>query len=208
MGMLVLLAAFGYILAVDASAHVNANIYYNKTYAEYNVTSYQLCFLLNQSNLYGAASHLTFSTYTLIPFEVVVTIGELLIFVTVIEFICAQAPQSMRSFLISTTFFMYGISAIVLSLFMLPFGFGFQATWHHLTYSCGTVFFSFVIGFGVFGFISYLYIAKWYKNRQRGGQNNINYQTVVEGYYEKIIEERERQKERSSTNPQTSYFTL
>lgn len=194
LGMLVLLAAFTYLLAVDASAHVVTNRSYKTLYKDHNASSYQLCFLYSQNSSYGNTSHLTLSSFTLVPFLMMTTVGELLIFLTILEFICAQAPQSMRSFLISSTFFVYGVSAIAMSLFILPFGMGFKSTLEHLTYSCGTVFFSFVIGFGTAGFIVYLYVCKWYKNRQRGGQHNINYQTVIESYYEKVIDERQRQK--------------
>ncbi len=207
LGIVVLLAALGYIMIVDATSHYNADI--QRNIVKYNNgNSYQLCFLYNESNLYGNATHLTFSPYTLVPYIVMVTISELLIFLTLLEFICAQAPRSMRSFLISISLFIHGVSAIAMSLFVLPFGAGFKNNLNHLKVSCGSIFFAFVISFGVFGFIVYYYIAKWYKDRQRGGQYNINYQTVIEGYYERMIEERQREEKQQLRNSQTSYFSL
>ena len=203
LGMLAYVIGFCYLLAVDATAHINTNIKYAAN-AEYN-SSYQMCFLYNQSTQYGD-SHLTFSPYTLVPFTMILVIGELLIFLTVTEFICAQAPGSMRSFLISIYFFVYGISAILMSLILLPFGFGFKNNLKHLPFSCGSIFFAFATAIGVFGLIIYIFTAKWYKNRQRGGQNNINYQTVVEGYYEQLIAERERRQ--STVFDQTTYYNL
>ena len=205
-GMLLLLVAFAYLLAVDTSVHIIADVKNNATFFKLHISSNQICFLFNETAKYGSATHLPLSPYTLVPFMVLLTIAELFILLTVLEFICAQAPASMRSSLISLNFFCYGICAVFLSLFLLPFGFGFKDHLSHLKFSCGSTLLLSVIVVGILGFTLYCVIAKWYKNRQRGGQTNINYQSVIEGYYERMIEDRERRK--SIRTEQTSHYLL
>jgi len=203
-GMLLLLVAFAYLLAVDAAAHSIADK--DSAIFKLNISSNQICFMFNETADFGSATHIPLSPYSLVPFIVLLTIAELLIFLTMLEFICAQAPGSMRSFLISLNFFSYGICAIFLSLFLLPFGYGFKNHLRHLRLSCGSTLLLSVIVVGVLGFALYVYVAKWYKNRQRGGQNNINYQSVIERHYERIIEDRERHNRMRSE--QVSHYLL
>ena len=49
--------------------------------------------------------------------------------------------------------------------------------------SCGSWYLIISIGIGIIGFMIYITVAKWYKNRERDGRH-INEQTVLEGYYE------------------------
>ena len=134
--------------------------------------------------------HVETSPFSLVPIIVIITIGELLVFIATFEFICAQSPYSMRGLIIGIVYFIFGMFAGIMAVLVISFALGFKNHTSNLPLSCGSSYILAVIGIGVVGLVLYIIVAKWYKKRQRGGQSNINHQTVVEGYYENCIRQR------------------
>ena len=169
LGMLLMMIGHLSLFAVDYIGHDQASARYNGT-----------CFFLKGSR------DLEFNPYYLVPIIAGMSIGELLIFVSALEFICAQSPYSMRGLIIGIFYFILGLFslfvALVILLFALPFKY-ISST--NLVLSCGNSYSLGVLVIGAFGLVLYVFITKWYKNRQRGGQYNINPQAVLEDYFER-----------------------
>ena len=166
LGMLVMLIGHGCLFAIDFTAHQ-----------------------LDHSGclFFYSHSHVDFSPFYLVPIIIIMSIGELLVFIAVLEFLCAQSPYNMRGLIIGILFFLYGIFNALVSLVMLIFALAFKHASSSVVLSCGSSYTLGVVSIGIFGFVLYIFTAKWYKKRQRGGQNNINHQSVVEDYFEQRL---------------------
>ena len=170
LGMLVMLIGHCCLFAIDFTAH-------QLQYRTNNVLGYGGC-------LFYSNGRLDFSPFYLVPIIVIMSIGELLVFIAVLEFLCAQSPYNMRGLIIGIFYFLYGIFSALVSLVMLIFAGAFIRTSSSVVLSCGSSYTLGVVSIGIFGFVLYIFTAKRYKKRQRGGQNNINHQSVVEDYFE------------------------
>lgn len=110
--------------------------------------------------------------------------GEMLVFISTTEFVVAQSPYGMRGLILGINFMLYGIfvglGATILTTFSLVWE-------YHKTEkqpSCGTSFIMTLVVISFVGLLAYLVAVSKYKGRQRGGQVDINHQTILEGYYE------------------------
>ena len=122
----------------------------------------------------------------LIPIIVIMAFGEMLASISTLEFIVAQSPYGMRGLMIGINFMLYGVFVGFGATVLTAFSLGFKHA-HPYTLglpSCGTSFLMAVVSIGCVGALAYLYFMGRYKERQRGGQVDINYQTILEGYYE------------------------
>ncbi len=136
--------------------------------------------------LFYPDANLQFSSFGLVPIIVFMSVGELFTFIAVYEFICAQSPYSMRGLVIGVFFFIYGLFNALVGLIIVIFALTFKSE-ASLLLSCGSSYSLSVLTLGILGFFFYVFIARWYKKRQRGGQYNVNPQAVVEVYYEQKI---------------------
>lgn len=168
-GMFVVLFGLSCMLAMDAVAH---------SFTEDGV---QICMF------YGQKKNVSVNSLYLVPVIVVMAIGEMLVFISTLEFICAQAPYSMRGMMIGISFMIYGLSIGVVSVVLAVFSEGMKKKYESETKgpSCGTWYIMTILIIGCVGTILYIIAAKQYRKRQRGGQKDVNQQTVVEGYYER-----------------------
>lgn len=110
-------------------------------------------------------------------------IGEMLVFISTFEFIVAQSPHGMRGLILGLWFMMYGMTVGFLSTVLMAFSVGFNNV-NFRQPSCGTSYFSAVVVLGGVGTLLYFVAVCLYKERQRGGQVDVNHQTILEGYYE------------------------
>ena len=121
----------------------------------------------------------------LIPVIMLMALGEMLMFLSTLEFIVAQSPYSMRGLILGLFFMFYGIAVGFGSAILTIFGLIFEHIDHHSSQpSCGTSYIMAVVLIGFIGGLLYAIVTRYYKDRQRGGQVDINHQTVLEGYYE------------------------
>ena len=164
LGMFVVLIGLSSLLTLDAVAH--------------SVTEENVC-------MFYTGIPIPRSPWYLIPVIVIMTVGELLVILPILEFVCAQAPYSMRGLMIGIVFMVYGVYVALGSALLAVFSGGMKGK--HILPSCGTWYFLTVILIGCVGTVLYIIAAKRYKKRQRGGQVDINQQTVVEDHHERYI---------------------
>ena len=173
LGMAVMLIGHSLLLVIDVYSHDHKNISGN-----------------NSCMFNDISTHVNLSPYYLVPVIVIVTIGELFTLIATYEFICAQSPYSMRGLLIGIFYFIYGVYTGVMAIVLMTFALAFKNHTSNSVLSCGSSYFVAVIGIGVVGLVAYIIVAKWYTKRQRGGQSDINHQSVLESYFEKYIRQR------------------
>ena len=167
LGMFVVLIGLSSLLTLDAVAH---------SVAATNATNVCM-FYAKDAHVLGKPA------VSLVPIIMVMAIGELLVFLSMLEFICAQAPYGMRGLMIGIFFMIYGISVALGSALLAVFSEGMKGK--NILPSCGTWYFLTVILIGCVGTVLYIIAAKRYKKRQRGGQVDVNQQTVVEDHHER-----------------------
>ncbi len=126
---------------------------------------------------------IAFQPYYLIPVIMIMAFGEMLAYVSTLEFIVAQSPYGMRGLMLGIDFMLYGIFVALGAILLVGFSIGFKYADFGQP-SCGTLFIAAMVAIGCVGTLLYLLSARWYKERQRGGQVDINHQTILEGYYE------------------------
>lgn len=173
LGMFVVLFGLSTMLTMDAVAH------------SFMENSTSICMFYRQDdNIPGNSLYL-------VAVIVIMAIGELLVFLSTLEFICAQAPYGMRGLMIGINFMIYGVSVGLLSLVLLVFAKGMKPKYGGKALeqvwgpSCGTWYIGTVLIIGSVGTALYIVAAKRYRKRQRGGQKDINPQAVLEGYFER-----------------------
>ena len=119
-----------------------------------------------------------------IPLSVVSGIEVVFLYAALLEFLCAQAPHTMKGLIIGLMF----ASCLGLSLALA------NATltmWAHawsqpVTYpTCAFWFYLFIIVVTVVGLVMFRIVAKWYKKRER--DELFEEQKFVEDYYNKYI---------------------
>ncbi len=102
---------------------------------------------------------------------------------TLFEFVCAQAPHSMKGFILGMVYSLYGVASAIGFLVVLAFYLAFSGS-HPPKPVLGCGFWYYTMGFiisGV-GLLVFVCVAKWYKLRTR---DDLSFEPVrVERYYE------------------------
>ena len=167
LGFLVALLGMSALLAIDAVGH-------------YHQPSDADCMFYAK-----AAGKMGINDIYLIPVIVIMAFGEMLAFISTLEFVVAQSPYSMRGLMLGINFMLYGIFVGFGAIVLMAFSLGWFKHGNGGKPSCGTSFITTVVIIGFVGALAYLFSVRKYKERQRGGQVDINHQTVLEGYYER-----------------------
>ena len=109
---------------------------------------------------------------TLIPPNIFLGIGPLLVFISTLEFISAQSPHSMNGLIVGLCFTINRLYQLFGSIALLPFSS--KGIWqskhmkeHPPVTNCGFGYLSFVFVFALIGFILFLVASKRYKFRER-----------------------------------------
>ena len=120
-----------------------------------------------------------------IPLSVVIGIEALSLYAALFEFLCAQAPNTMKGPIIGLSFASsLGLSPALANATL--------TTWAHawsqpVTYpTCAFWFYLFIIVVTVVGLVMFGIVAKWYKKRER--DELLHQQRFVEDYYNKYIQ--------------------
>ena len=107
------------------------------------------------------------------------TIGYLLLYIAIYEFICAQSPHSMKGLLIGTFFAIKGVFQLFgIAVIYVPFT---QWEWQLKFPSCGFVYYLINVVIGIVGIVAYTCVARQYQYRQRDEPDNIY--RYAEEYY-------------------------
>ena len=119
-----------------------------------------------------------------IPLGIIAGTQILTLFISLLEFVCAQTPYSMKGLVIGLSF----ASALGLSSTLSSITF---TTWIHAWSqpvtqpTCAFWFYLFLILVTVVGIGMFCIVAKWYKKRERN--ELLHQQKFVEDYYDKYI---------------------
>ena len=107
------------------------------------------------------------------------TVGYLLLYIAIFEFICAQSPHSMKGLLIGSHFAIKGVFQLFgITIVYLPFT---QWKWQLRFPSCGFVYYLINVVIGFVGIVAYTCIARKYQYRQRDEPDNTY--RYAEEYY-------------------------
>ena len=107
------------------------------------------------------------------------SIGYLLLYVAIYEFICAQSPHAMKGLLIGTFFAIKGVFQLLgIAVVYLPFT---QWQWKLKFPSCGFVYYLINAIIALIGIVAYTCVARQYQYRERDEPDNIY--RYAEDYY-------------------------
>ena len=108
----------------------------------------------------------------LIPPNVLLGIGPLIVTATIFEFISAQSPHSMKGLFIGVFFAIKGIFQMISSIMLFPFSS--DSIWakdhvseHPPVISCGSSYLLFTLVVALIGLVLFSVVAKRYKYRER-----------------------------------------
>lgn len=106
-----------------------------------------------------------------------------LFFITSLEFICAQSPYTMRNFFISVAWCIYRFSSLTAGLVF--------SLWKLFCTNkkCPVVYSSLSLLLSIVGFVAYCTVAKWYRMRTRGHEDE-HQQRWVEDVYDRYVSQR------------------
>ena len=171
--------------------------YINNT--EWNTTD---CVSICPSSLYTVNSTLM---WLLVP-QIIHGFGYMLVFVSVLEFICAQAPFRLKGFMIGIWYAMFSLKYLLINMIDSA------VIYYHLIERTWIIYESIKIGIIGLSLIIFSIICRWYRYRERDEVVN------VQGMIEEIVEREllQQQNEEESTNgedivlisSQTNYHTF
>ena len=150
--------------------------YYNNT---------QCLFQVYRTNTTISYPALNMHWSVLIPLNLLLGIGPLIVITTSLEFISAQSPQSMKGFLIGIFFAVRGLFHFLNSIIIFPFSL--NQPWvilESLAVSCGFIYLLLTCASGLIGLVLFSVAAKMYKYRERDG---LFCQLDVEEIHERYI---------------------
>ena len=171
--------------------------YINNT--EWNTTD---CGSICPSSLYTVDSTLM---WLLVP-QIIHGFGYMLVFISVLEFICAQAPFRLKGFMIGIWYAMFSLKHLLINMIDSA------VIYYHLIERTWIIYESIKIGIIGLSLIIFSIICRWYRYRERDEVVN------VQGMIEEIVEREllQQQNEEESTNDedivlissQTNYHTF
>ena len=118
-----------------------------------------------------------YKIFLLITTQFISGLGYLLVFLTILEFILAQAPHSMQGLLIGLWYAYQSLTVAVRLVSVLTLQ---DVHCHYWPYIVKTI-------LSIASFLLYLLVSHWYKYRQRDEPSNINRQAIIEEYTERQL---------------------
>ena len=169
-GLILVVMSLGLMTAVDISLHIFIE--------RVNVSSYECCY----STLNESGSPPNYIPSFIILSQCLNGLSLILVFLSALEFILAQAPRSMQGLLIGLW---YAYQSVYVLLQIPPL---ILQSYEHFDYWLTVV----KTCLAVLSLILFIIISRWYKYRQREESSEINRQAVIEDYTERqLITERE-----------------
>ena len=146
------------------------------------------CVTLCQSSLYTMDSTLMWS---LVP-HILHGFGYMLVFVSVLEFICAQAPFRLKGFMIGIWYAMFFIKFILLNMieFFITSFYKVDRAW--------IIYESIKIGIIGLSLIIFGISCRWYRYRERN--EVVNVQGMIEDIFEKELLQQQNKEDSSDTS--------
>lgn len=184
LGSILCLLGIATMLVIDLVGHsLNQGIVLNST---------QCVFQFYRTNTTVSYPALNLHWSVLIPPNLFLGIGPLILVGTILEFISAQSPQSMKGCLIGIFFAVRGLFQFFNSIMIVPFSLKHPwATGKMIedppVTNCGFAYLLFTIVVGLTGFVLFLIAAKKYKYRER--EEGMFRQQDVEDVYERYMQQ-------------------
>ena len=145
---------------------------------EWNTTD---CFTLCSSSTFTSDSTLM---WLLVP-QILRGFGYILVFVTVLEFICAQAPFRLKGFMVGIWYAMLSIKYLFINTIDLAI------TYYHSIERVWIIYESIRISIIGLGLIIFGIICRWYRYRER--DEVVNVQQMIEDIFEKELAQHENE---------------
>ena len=152
LGMILILLSLVTSFALDIAEHMG-NDFHLCMFNDGDYLSYQYPLNLPQQ-----------SPLLLIVPLVLTSISHMLIYTAVFEFICSQSPHSMKGLLIGLLYAIKGLDQLLGTILVVPFVVGYI---HHSYMSCGFYYYLVNIVIGLIAVLTYTWVAKKYKYRER-----------------------------------------
>ena len=152
------------------------------------------CVNICPSSLYTMDSTLM---WLLVP-HILYGFGYMLVFISVLEFICAQAPVRLKGFMIGIWYAMFSIKYIIINL--TDDG----ISYYQLEERTWIIYESIKIGIIGLSLIIFGISCRWYRYRER--DEVVNVQGMIEEIFERELLQQEN--EDSLVSSQTNYFTF
>ena len=188
-GMILSLAGVLSIVITDVIGH---------TQADFKANGSNLCMLsisFSEQNSTLVVPSLGMHWASLIPINVFLGIGPLLILTTAFEFIAAQSPHSMKGLIVGLLFTIKSFFQLLSSFALLPFTL--KEIWHSKSLlkhppvtNCGFGFFLFIFVVAIIGLVFFSIAAKRYKYRERDDRP-FDHRFATD-FFERAIENREQ----------------
>ena len=183
-GIVISLLGVVSLLIIDVVGHsVNKAAITNHTQCMFQVT-----FTENRTSLNYPTLNLHWSV--LIPPNLLLGIGPLLVVATTFEFISAQSPQSMKGLLVGVFFAIRGLFQLLNSIIIIPLSL--KQPWasermleHPPVTNCGFVYLLLTCVSGLIGLILFSVAAKKYKYRRR--DEGMFRQQDIEEIYDRYL---------------------
>ena len=131
-------------------------------------------FFITLSDPFGLQGY---EIFLLITSQFINGLGYLLVFLTILEFILAQAPRSMQGLLIGLWYAYQSLAVVVRLVSVITLQ---DVHCHYWPYIVKTV-------LAIVSLLLYLLVSRWYKYRQRDEPSNINRQAIIEEYTERQL---------------------
>ena len=187
-GIFIFLLGISYFLVTDFIGHTQIGAQVNgSTQCMFNVKLDQLRIRIPSLGMHWAS---------LIPANVLLGIGPLLMMTTIFEFISAQSPHSMKGLIIGLFLTIKTLFELVGALSLLPFSL--NKIWksnyiqeHPPVTTCGFGYLLFICIFATIGLVLFLVLAKRYKYRERDDRP-YDHRFAID-YYSRTIQARERE---------------
>ena len=180
-GVILCLLGIISLLVIDSIGH---SLVSDGKHESYN--SSQCIFQVYRTNTTISYPALNMHWSVLIPLNLLLGIGPLIVVTTSLEFISAQSPQSMKGLLIGVLFAIRGLFHYLNSIIIFPFSL--NRPWvalENTAVSCGSVYLLFTCVCGLIGLILFSVAAKKYRYRER--DEGLFCQLDVEEIYERYI---------------------
>lgn len=122
------------------------------------------------------------SKWVEIPLNTLISLGIMFLFISIFEFIYAQAPYSMKGLLTGLVWAFY-ILSITLGYFLVYVLWRIEWKRAYTNPSCGVWYYLTTTLISVVSFLILCAVAKWYRQRQR--DECVNEHTFVENFYDR-----------------------
>ena len=173
-GVIVLILSLLATLAMDYVVHERKTEYANCMFQSYT----QKAVFINTSDVHTLP--LFQNLYFFIGQNMMSALANMLIDISILEFICSQSPYSMKGFVFGSMMSIRSLFQALSFTSVIPFG----LAWKVQGLSCGSGFYLMAIAIGVLALLLYTCVVRKYKYRQRDDRPN-EYQ-YAENYYSNI----------------------